>query len=55
MQVKGVDWATVKCFIVGNLFFDVVENFKYDEEGRKQDVKDGIKVTIYSGASQRSF
>ncbi len=42
--------STVKYFI-GNEFCFLdwrEENFKYDEEGKKTDVKDGIKVTIYS-------
>ncbi len=33
--------------LVTNFVFDVVENFKYDRKGKKTDVKDGIKVTIY--------
>ncbi len=40
MQLRELDETIVKYFI-GNefCFFDVVENFKYDEEGKKTDVK----------------
>jgi len=53
---KVLDETTVKYFI-GNefCFFDVVENFKYDEDGKKTDVKDGIKVTIYSKERPKEF
>lgn len=56
MQLRELDETTVKYFI-GNefCFFDVVENFKYDEDGKKTDVKDGIKVTIYSKERPKEF
>ncbi len=43
--------------LVTNFVFDVVENFKYDEERKENDVKDGIKeITIYSKRTlKRSF
>ncbi len=36
MQLRRLDETTVKYLLVTNFVFDVVENFKYDEEGRKQ-------------------
>ncbi len=32
IQLRELDETTVKYFIIVNFVFDVVENFKYDEE-----------------------
>ncbi len=55
MQLRELD-ETTKQYFIGNefCFFDA-ENFKYDEEGKKTDAKDGIKVTIYSKERPKSF
>ncbi len=41
-------------YFIGNEFVDVVENFKYDEEGKKTDVK-MVLVTIYSKERPKEF
>ncbi len=55
MQLRELDEINKAKYFIGNefLFFDVVENFKYDEEGKKC-VKDYNKVTIQR-TSKRVF
>ncbi len=39
LQLRELDGTTVKYFIGNNFVFDVVENFKYDEEERENRCK----------------
>ncbi len=56
MQLRELDETTVKYLLVTNFVLLMqLENFKYDEEGKKTDVKDGIKVTIYSKERPKEF
>ncbi len=41
--------------LVTNFVFDVVENFKYDEEGKKTDVKMVLKLQSIQKERQKSF